>query len=148
MIDRRQILLAAAAGAAMMTRIPNAQAATYDLLIKGGRVVDPSIGLDAVRDVAIAAGRTVSVEADIVADVFDTIDAPGEDSRTWADRHPHSRRARQGFAGATRRRDWPCRCRIGGTRQHRRDRGSATRRRKSAGLWSTSRRAPASPAAN
>jgi hypothetical protein len=75
MINRRQILLAATAGAAMMTRIPNAQAATYDLLIKGGRVIDPSIGLDAVRDVAIAAGRIVSVEADIVGDVIDTIDA-------------------------------------------------------------------------
>src|SRR5215468_4021954 len=98
MMNRRQILFAAAAGAAMMTRIPNAQAVTYDLLIKGGRVIDPSVGLDAVRDVAIAAGRIVSVEADIVG------------------------------AGAARRRDWPCRCRIGWTRQHRRNRCSATRR--------------------
>src|SRR5215831_11432686 len=61
MINRRQILLAAAGGGAMMTGISNAQAATYDLLIKGGRVVDPSVGLDAVRDVAIAAGQIMSV---------------------------------------------------------------------------------------
>ena len=31
MMNRRQILRAAVAGAAMVTRIPNAQAATYDL---------------------------------------------------------------------------------------------------------------------
>jgi hypothetical protein len=36
LMNRRQILLAAAAGAAMTTRIPNAQAATYNLLTKGG----------------------------------------------------------------------------------------------------------------
>jgi dihydroorotase len=78
MMNRRQILLAAAAGAAMITRIPNGQAATYDLLIKGGRVIDPSVGLDTVRDVAIAAGRIVSVETDIVGDAIDTIDARGK----------------------------------------------------------------------
>jgi len=78
MMNRRQILFAAAAGAAMMTRIPNAQAATYDLLIKGGRVIDPSVGLDAVRDVAIAGGRIVSVEADITGDAADTLDARGK----------------------------------------------------------------------
>jgi dihydroorotase len=78
MMNRRQILRAAAAGAAMITRIPNARAATYDLLIKGGRVIDPSVGLDAVRDVAIAGGRIVSVEADIVGDAVDTIDARGK----------------------------------------------------------------------
>jgi dihydroorotase len=54
------------------------QAATYDLIIKGGRVIDPSVGLDDVRDVAIAAGRIVAVEADIVGDATDTIDARGK----------------------------------------------------------------------
>ena len=36
----------------MFARVPNVRAATYDLLIKGGRVINPSVGLDAVRDVA------------------------------------------------------------------------------------------------
>jgi dihydroorotase len=47
-------------------------------LSKGGRVIDPSVGLDAIRDVAIAAGRIVSVEADIVGDAVETIDARGK----------------------------------------------------------------------
>ena len=52
MMDRRQILCSAAASAAMFACVPNVRAATYDLLIKGGRVIDPSVGLDGVRDVA------------------------------------------------------------------------------------------------
>jgi hypothetical protein len=40
--------------------VPNVLAATYDLIIKGGRVIDPSVGLDAVRDVAIAVGRVAA----------------------------------------------------------------------------------------
>ena len=60
MMNRRQFIGSAAAGAALVGRIPNAQAATYDLLIKGGRVVDPSVALDAIRDVAIAGGKIVA----------------------------------------------------------------------------------------
>jgi dihydroorotase len=78
MMNRRQILCAAAAGAAILARNSNAQAATHDLLIKGGRVIDPSVGLDGVRDVAIAGGRIVAVEANITADATDTIDARGK----------------------------------------------------------------------
>jgi dihydroorotase len=78
MMNRRQILRAAAAGAAMVTRMRNARAATYDLLINGGRVIDPSVGLDGVRDVAIVGGRIVAIEADIVGDAADTIDARGK----------------------------------------------------------------------
>jgi dihydroorotase len=59
---------AAAAGAAMFLRVPNGLAATFDLIIKGGRVIDPSIGLDAVRDVAIARGKIEAVEANITGD--------------------------------------------------------------------------------
>jgi dihydroorotase len=78
MMDRRQILRAAVAGAAMAARVPNAQAATYDLLIKGGRVIDPSVGLDGVRDVAIAGGHIVAIAADIMGDAAETIDARGK----------------------------------------------------------------------
>ena len=42
MLNRRQFLTAAAAGAAMFVRGRRAFAATYDLIIKGGRVIDPS----------------------------------------------------------------------------------------------------------
>ena len=37
----------------------------YDLLIAGGRVIDPAQGLAAVRDVAIAGGRVAELAADI-----------------------------------------------------------------------------------
>jgi N-acyl-D-aspartate/D-glutamate deacylase len=35
--------------------------ATYDVVLRGGRVIDPESGLDAVRDVAIAGDRVVAV---------------------------------------------------------------------------------------
>ncbi|BCS31098.1 amidohydrolase [Luteitalea sp. TBR-22] len=41
--------------------------ADYDFLIKGGRVIDPRNGLDAVRDVAIKDGKVAAVSADIPA---------------------------------------------------------------------------------
>ena len=66
MMNRRQFV--GMGGAALFAHVPKALAATYDLLIKGGRVIDPSVGLDAVRDVAIAGGKIVAVEADIAGD--------------------------------------------------------------------------------
>jgi dihydroorotase len=67
MMNRRQFVYAGAAGAALFGRVRGARAAAYDLIIKGGRVIDPSMALDAVRDVAIAQGRIAAVAADIVA---------------------------------------------------------------------------------
>jgi dihydroorotase len=79
MMTRREFLTAAAASAAMLSRIPSAFAATYDLLIKGGHVVDPASGIDGVRDVAISGGRVAAVGADIAADsATETIDAGGK----------------------------------------------------------------------
>src|SRR6267378_6752647 len=81
MLNRRQFLSAAAAGAATLARAPRAfasQAARYDLLIRGGRVIDPSVRLDAIRDVAISGGRIVAVEAAIAGDAADTLDARGK----------------------------------------------------------------------
>src|SRR4051812_45215519 len=50
-------------------------AATYDLLIRGGKVIDPSQNLSAERDVAIVNGKIAAVAANIPAnrarDVFD-----------------------------------------------------------------------------
>ena len=77
MMNRRQFVSAAAATAAMFARAPNLLAATYDVIIKGGRVVDPSLRVNAVRDVAIVGGRIAAVEATIAADATVTIDARG-----------------------------------------------------------------------
>jgi len=80
MMNRRQFACAAAAGAAMLARAPNAlaAAANYDLIVRGGRVIDPSLRIDAIRDVAIAQGRIAAVEANIAAGAAETIDARGK----------------------------------------------------------------------
>jgi dihydroorotase len=95
MINRRQFV--GAAGAALFARVPNAFAATYDLVIKGGRVIDPSVGLDAVRDVAIAGGKIAAVEADIKGDAGTTIDARGKIvAPGLIDIHTHAGRSKEG----------------------------------------------------
>jgi dihydroorotase len=79
MMNRRQfVYTAAAAGAAMLTRATSAFAAKYDLIIKGGRVIDPSVRLDAIRDVAVAGNRIAAVEPNIMAAAAETIDARGK----------------------------------------------------------------------
>ena len=55
-----------------------AQAARYDLVIKGGRVIDPSLRLDAARDIGIAAGRIAAVEPTIGGAAAATLDARGK----------------------------------------------------------------------
>jgi dihydroorotase len=80
MMNRRQFIRTTT-GAALFARIPNmvaAASAKYDLIVKGGRVINPSRKLDAIRDVAIANGRIVKVEANIPADAAETIDARGK----------------------------------------------------------------------
>src|SRR5579862_1850897 len=78
MMNRRQFF-STATGAAALVRIPNAfAAAKYDLVVKGGRVIDPSRKLDGIRDVAIANGRIAAIEASIGADAAETIDAHGK----------------------------------------------------------------------
>lgn len=50
----------------------------YDLLLKGGHVIDPKNRVDAVRDVAIAGGRIAAVAAQIApSDAKRVIDAAG-----------------------------------------------------------------------
>ena len=51
----------------------------YDLLIRGGNVIDPSQKLNAVRDVAFAGGKVAQVSASIAADsAATTYDASGK----------------------------------------------------------------------
>jgi dihydroorotase len=95
MMNRRQWVGAAAA--ALLLSGSRAFAATYDLVIKGGRVIDPSLGLDAVRDVAIVGGRIATVEANLTADATDTIDARGKVvAPGLIDIHTHAGRGKEG----------------------------------------------------
>ena len=82
----------------MFARIPNVLAATYDLVVKGGRVIDPSLGIDAVRDVAIAGGRIAAVEANIAVESgTETIDASGKIVVPGlVDIHSHAARTKEG----------------------------------------------------
>ena len=78
-MNRREFVCAAG-GAALLSAAGQvaAQGRRYDLVIKGGRVVDPSLRLDAVRDVGIAAGRIAAVEPTLDAAATGTIDARGK----------------------------------------------------------------------
>ena len=101
-MNRREIL-GAAAGAFLYARIPNALAQTYDMIIRGGRVIDPSIGLDIIGDVAIAGGRIVAVEASIRSDAAEMIDASGKIvAPGLIDIHTHAGRDEDGPALALR----------------------------------------------
>ncbi|MEO8466610.1 MAG: amidohydrolase family protein [Gammaproteobacteria bacterium] len=80
MFNRRDLLAAAAAGAATAAFGSRAFAADvrYDLVIKGGRVIDPSLRLDGIRDLGIVQGRIAAVEPSIAAATAATIDARGK----------------------------------------------------------------------
>lgn len=48
-----------------------------DLIIKGGHVIDPKNGIDAVMDVSIDDGKILAVAEDLGSDAFQVIDATG-----------------------------------------------------------------------
>src|SRR5256885_8398338 len=79
MVTRRTFLSSVAAGAASLARLPRVIAAEYDLLIKGGRVLDPSRKFDQVCDVAIRGGKIAAVQPNIAASTAaESIDATGK----------------------------------------------------------------------
>jgi len=71
------LLATMVAGSAHQAPAP-APAAKYDLLLKGGHVIDARNNVDAVRDVAIAGGKIALVAASIpAADAGKVIDVSG-----------------------------------------------------------------------
>ena len=80
-MNRRQFLTTTAAGIAGLSRASRGsagQAAHYDLVIRGGRVIDPSIRLDTIADVAVSSGRIAGVERNLSADATEVLDARGK----------------------------------------------------------------------
>ncbi|HUQ53811.1 MAG TPA: amidohydrolase family protein [Gammaproteobacteria bacterium] len=77
-MNRRELIFAAASAALFSTDRVAAQPRRYDLIIKGGRVIDPSLRLDATRDVGIAGGRIAAVEPTLAAEAAATLDARGK----------------------------------------------------------------------
>jgi dihydroorotase len=75
MLNRRQFVYGTMAGVATLARSSATFAADYDLVIKGGRVIDPSLRLNAILDVAIAGDRIAWIGSDIDAEGAEVIDA-------------------------------------------------------------------------
>jgi dihydroorotase len=63
-----------------------------DLLVRGGRVVDPRSGTDGVRDIAVSAGRIVEIAPRLShANAARTLDATGKIvTPGWVDIHAHT----------------------------------------------------------
>jgi dihydroorotase len=97
-MNRRQFVTTTAVG---LAGVAGALAAPpkYDLIIKGGRVVDPAHKLNEIRDVAIADGRIKAIEDAISANATETIDARGKlVVPGLIDIHTHATRTKDGPA--------------------------------------------------
>jgi dihydroorotase len=74
MINRREFLYSST----LVAALPLQRAPKYDLLIKGGRVIDPSQKLDRVMDVAVKNGKIAALQVNIPAsEATEVIDAAG-----------------------------------------------------------------------
>lgn len=83
------LALALAAPAGLLAPTHLTAQDTHDIVLSGGRVMDPETGLDAVRNVGIRAGEIVAISEDpltgeIVVDVTGLVVAPG-----FIDLHAH-----------------------------------------------------------
>jgi dihydroorotase len=99
MMNRRKFVSTAIASTAMIGSASKsfAAAARYDLILKGGRVIDPSLRIDAIRDVAISGGRIAAVDVNIVGGAAETIDARGKlVVPGLIDVHTHTARFKEG----------------------------------------------------
>ena len=80
LMTRRQFVSVTAnatAAAAFGAGAAHPRAAAWDLVVQGGRVIDPSLGIDAIRDVAIAGGRIAAVEPGLDAGEAEVVNASG-----------------------------------------------------------------------
>ncbi len=78
MLNRRQFFTTVAASAVTLAQTPRIFAASYDMIIRGGRVIDPSLRLNAIADIGISDGRIVELGPDIVGDATEIINAQGK----------------------------------------------------------------------
>jgi dihydroorotase len=94
-MNRRQFVWTAVSAAT----VARAAAVKYDLIVQGGRVIDPARKLDAIRDVAIADGHIAAIGQHISAGGAEVMDArnklvvPG-----LIDIHTHAARSKDGPA--------------------------------------------------
>ena len=63
----RREFLSASALATLGAALPLAQGPAYDVVVKGGRVMDPGQNLDRVADIAISRGRIAAIQPDLPA---------------------------------------------------------------------------------
>jgi len=80
MLTRRKFLQTTATATVFaVSGAPRLLAVEYDLLVKGGRVLDPSQGIDRVMDVAISGGRIAALERNLPeGDATEVINAAGK----------------------------------------------------------------------
>jgi dihydroorotase len=78
MMNRREFVHTASAAGAVMLAHGAGAATSYDLIVKGGRVIDPSRKIDAMLDVAVAGGRIAAVRSSIAAGNAEILDAQGK----------------------------------------------------------------------
>ena len=50
---------------------------TYDVLLKGGRVIDPKNGVDALANVAVKDGKIAAVGSEVDGEATKTLDVTG-----------------------------------------------------------------------
>ena len=79
LLSRRELLRASAVAPLLLAQPPRLFAAEYDLVIKGGRVLDPAQRMDRVADVAIRAGKIAAMGPNIAASAAaEVIEAGGK----------------------------------------------------------------------
>jgi len=76
MLNRRQFLHSSIY-LSLLSQKAFAQTGRYDLIVRGGRVIDPSLRRDLVADVAVQDGRIAAVAANISSTAAQEIDASG-----------------------------------------------------------------------
>jgi dihydroorotase len=77
MVSKAAVTLVVAIAMLAHTGAQVAPAQKYDLILRGGHVIDPRNNISAVRDVAIAGGRIVAIAPKIDAAAATTVDASG-----------------------------------------------------------------------